>query len=549
MKTKIYIYILISFLTFSCNEDQILEEKPLDFYSIENAYVTENDFQTALNKLYSQVRSYMTTNYEGSGKEMYFMGTDMAEVALSPDFPLNDYNALVPQTGYAEKTWTRMYKLINNSNIIIGQIDKASFDNTAKDKLKAEALFFRAFAYRCLANLYGGVPLVLEQVTTPKRDYVRASRDEVYQQCAIDLEFAAANLNDVTAAKDGQVHKATANHLLSEIYISLKEWDKAISAASATINNPALHLMTSRFGSKMNESGDVISDLFRYGNYNRSSGNTEGLWVLQYDYRNQGSPYVSWEGADLLQTFIGCFYLNIVLDDGKNAVPVPYNQYGGWGIGWLRPTNQVQYGIWKDDTGKNDIRNSEYNIIRDLKVMNTESKYYGKYIVADNLVQSYDTIRNWYPIHTKCSRWNDFPSDVVVNSSTGEVGYDVGTNKDSYVFRLAETYLLRAEAYLGKGDKQSAANDINILRSRANATPVVASTVDIDYILDERLRELPYEELRLFTLTRLGKLVDRVQKHNFYAKSSIKDHQNLYPIPFSEIERNTESVLEQNPGY
>ena len=76
---------------------------------------------------------------------------------------------------------------------------------------------------------------------------------------------------------------------------------------------------------------------------------------------------------------------------------------------------------------------------------------------------------------------------------------------DQYVFRLAETYLLRAEAYLGNGDQVNAAADINMVRTRANAPEIDPSMVNIDYILDERIRELYYEELRLLTLTRLGK--------------------------------------------
>jgi len=116
---------------------------------------------------------------------------------------------------------------------------------------------------------------------------------------------------------------------------------------------------------------------------------------------------------------------------------------------------------------------------------------------------------------------------------------------------LAETYLLRAEAYLGKNDKINAAKDINVVRSRANATPVEAAEINIDYILDERLRELMYEEWRRVTLARINKLVDRTKRYNpmVAPEGYIKDFHNLFPIPYSEIERNTEAVLEQNPGY
>jgi hypothetical protein len=75
-----------------------------------------------------------------------------------------------------------------------------------------------------------------------------------------------------------------------------------------------------------------------------------------------------------------------------------------------------------------------------------------------------------------------------------------------YIFRLSETYLLRAEAYLEKNNSGATAADINVVRARAQAPLAAASQVDIDYLPDERLRELMYEELRMCTLCRMGRL-------------------------------------------
>jgi hypothetical protein len=118
--------------------------------------------------------------------------------------------------------------------------------------------------------------------------------------------------------------------------------------------------------------------------------------------------------------------------------------------------------------------------------------------------------------------------------------------------RLAETYLLRAEAYLLKSDKQKAADDINVIRNRAKATPVIAGDVTIDLILDERARELYGEEFRVSTLMRMGKLVEYLNKYNGTIKQkgyTIADYKNKMPIPRSEIEANKGAVLEQNQGY
>lgn len=73
--------------------------------------------------------------------------------------------------------------------------------------------------------------------------------------------------------------------------------------------------------------------------------------------------------------------------------------------------------------------------------------------------------------------------------------------------------------------------------------------MNLDFLLDERLRELYGEELRMVTLTRMGKLYDRDKKYNEKSGLTIEQYHNLWPIPFSEIERNINAKLEQNPGY
>ena len=118
--------------------------------------------------------------------------------------------------------------------------------------------------------------------------------------------------------------------------------------------------------------------------------------------------------------------------------------------------------------------------------------------------------------------------------------------------RLAETYLLRAEAKLAKGDLAGAATDINAIRNRAQATPVVAADVNIDLILDERARELYQEEFRLNTLMRLGKLHEYLMKYNDVVRKNgyvLDAHINKFPIPNAEIQANNGAKLTQNLGY
>ncbi|TNF43719.1 MAG: RagB/SusD family nutrient uptake outer membrane protein, partial [Bacteroidetes bacterium] len=113
-------------------------------------------------------------------------------------------------------------------------------------------------------------------------------------------------------------------------------------------------------------------------------------------------------------------------------------------------------------------------------------------------------------------------------------------------------YLLRAEAYLGLNNKGAAAGDINAVRTRSNAKPVDASQVNLDYLLDERARELWGEEFRHITLRRTDKFLERVRKYcnnPIYPACNVQDYNVLWPIPQKQLDLNIDAPMEQNPGY
>lgn len=567
---KIAKYICLSLLmaTASCDEKEFLKEQPLDFYTPDNSLETNAQFELAVNYLHNRVRAIA---FGGIDLDTYFAlryATDFAVNATdyNPAVKLNDYkNTMVPTYGPPQTLWTNIYQIISNANVVIARVPLSGKMSDADKKVfKAQALFFRAWSYNMLANLYGGVPLVLEETKEPRRDYVRATREAVYAQCKADLTESIASLNDIDKVKDGAVNKQVAQHVLSEVCISLKQYDEAIAAATQVINYPGVGLMTSRFGSHRDKAGDVYRDLFELGNQNRSSGNREGLYVIQNDYLNPASTQ-----RDAMQWAIMPSMQSVTIKsavDGKSvsAIKGPNEKWSGRGVGWMRPTSFVLYTIWAG--GKNDIRNSEFNVIRDFQIdgVPASSPDFGKWYVKDGYqaktTNFADTIRNWFPILKKCTlSQGDFPDayfqkDAAGNVLSSPLGGRLMINasdlfRDNYLIRLPETYFLRAEAYLQKGDKASAAADLNVVRARAKTFPVTAAEVDIDFILDERMRELYAEEFRMVTLTRLGKLYDRARKYNEKAGLSIEQYHNLWPIPFSEINRNVYAKLEQNPGY
>ena len=567
MKTKKIIGMLMISAMFaftSCDENKFLEEEAKSIYVIENSLKTVSDFQAAANMMYRKVTELLT-NSTNDGVFALYHGTDVAFCTAAFD-RLNTYKAtMVPENGLVLYTWRYSYYPINQANLILARLENADIPLADKKAFRGEALFFRAFGYRVLGHLYGGVPLITEEITAPRRDFVRATRQETYTQAKNDLVEAVSLLADIDDLKDGKISKQMAGHLLAEIYISLGEYDNAISAATAVINHPSMKLMTQRFGTKLSQPGDVYSDLFKTGNQNRSTSvNTETLWARQYDYLNAASNLGdSWPWRWNPQVENITITVNGVTTTaflGNTA------ERGGRSVAWMSPTEYMMWGVWAKDA--NDMRISEYNVTRDFRIENEASPAFGKWLVADGYSTG-ATRRQWSPFFVRKVN-GDIPEVLYRKDADGNVmrtpfGETLVINdasqafKELYYCRLAETYLLRAEAYLGKNDKQAAANDINVIRDRANVSLAGASEIDIDYILDERMRELYYEETRMITLCRLGKIAERNRKYNVSytdvtgtyecAGTSIEDFHNLWPIPFSEIERNTGAVLEQNPGY
>ena len=541
---------LMTAAIISCNEQEWLEEEAFDFYTPENSYTTPGQIEAAVTKLHENLRVML---FEGNDNSFIFhYTTDIAYDAIAPTHALNSWgDRIAPDASEVRWMWQRFYEIIFNANAILSRIDAVEYNAEEERNAQiAEAKFFRAWAYRGLGIMFGGVPLVLEEIKSPKRDFVRASRDEVWNQIISDLTAAVVDLPGADETPDGRVTSGAANHLLAEMYIITGDYDQAISAATEVIDNSGYALMTGRFGTRSGEPGDIYWDLFRRGNQNRGAGNTESIWVSQYEYLTPGGGR-----GDVLPRFLMPLYWQLKDADGVNLFTGPNENFGGRGIGWWAPTDYWLIDIWQNANG--DMRISGYNVIRDIVANNPASAFFGQPIVASGAIDDFNDPFNrwWNVILAKGAPIGNFPDEVIADPETGLTTNDANHSyRDRYLMRLPETYLLRAEAHLMKGDQANAAVDINTVRNRVGADPVAPAEVDIDYILDERARELFAEELRLLTLMRMGNIVERVRTfdpmHNGqFASNPINDNQNLWPIPNSDIERNTEAVLEQNPGY
>ena len=558
----IALFAILTTLVSSCS-DSYLKEVPLDQFSPENLLTNASGYDAAVIALYAGARQEHTI--ASNNFEYMTVATDLTQWGRNDSRGNKDYSLLNSNLDATVVYWDWAYKqMIVRANSIVENIDDPNLNITdeARANMKGQALFFRAYSYNFLANIYGGVPIVDKRLTEPKFDFVRNSREEVLRFVAKDLEQASQSL--LMKVKDGRIPRAAAFHLLSEVYISLglethdvSFYDKSVSAASKVISKEAgdYQLMTNRFGPASSKPGDVFSDIFADGQINKSEGNKEVLWAWQFESFTPGGANTL-TMANISIRYWGPEYDKIKSPGGSANLP---SDSLGRGIGVNSPTNYVKYDIWK--LYPKDMRNSKFNIKRVFYYNNpADPSYYGKaiktgyktgkmYIAKEDGTLTnieLDTLRQYYPYIRKINGLA-FNNDILSGT----------TAKDFSRMRVAETYLLRAEAYFRKGDLISAAKDINVIRTRANAVNITSSEVTEDFILDERARELLVEEPRLRTLIRMGRLVDRVKTYNskpsvvggVSSGATIQDFNRFWPIPQKVIDANTGAKFEQNPGY
>lgn len=526
----------------SCKDEAFLKENLKDKLSTETAYTNKAQFDALSANMYRSVQLFYNTADLTHEAFILGLGTDIAFDPRDDAAKFNNWGLVNSREPFSADWFNLQYSIIKDANTLIYNASKPGVlwvNEAEKLQTLAEGYFFRGFAYRNLANMYGGVPIVDAPVTIAKVDFVRNTRDEVYAFAKKDLEYARINL-PLTTTSPGRVVRAAADHILAEVNICLKDYDGAIAASTRVIDGTdgSYALVNSRFGARSSEADkNYYYDLFVMGNQNRQTGNTEGIFVAQFEQTSTGAVVIGgtqFAGRPLIERMMWCNYWGLIKAGYTNTA----QDSTGRGVAYCRPTNYTNYTIWKN--AGNDIRNNETNIKR---------KYYfaanvGTFKKGDLIPKSFLTTRDDTMIYVY-PNWAKFGTDKHIAAKP-----DNGYVRDFYVIRLPETYFLRAEAYVAKGQPQLAADDLNVVRRRANATIVAAADVNIDYILDERARELYGEEFRMMTLTRLGKLYERTKKYGYEkAQESVQTINNLMPIPQDAIDRNVGVTMPNNPGY
>ncbi len=591
-------------LLISCSKS-FLEPQPLSFYAPENVLINEKGLQAVVDNALLKFRDEYCVD-----QAPFLVNLKYSDVAVDGSTdkatPWQDLNnQMMPDGTNFDNAFTKIgwywdnsYQIIKDCNTVISRIDKATFSSDASKKtILGSAYFIRAYRYYSKTLQYGDVPFVLDELTEPKLDFYSTTKESIWQKMILDLEYAAQNVPEANLVKKGQVTKAACKHLLAKYYLLVGRFDDAIKVTSEVIDGGLHKLNTQRFGTdKAIVTKDVVWDMFRIENKSIAS-NTEGLLMTIDRYGIDGNSIT---GVNSMRNIAPNYGLTGIIKtpNGANGLSdaakmeIGLVEKYGRAVARIRPTYYSQQGVWTmsgvvDYTDyRHKISNGNWVTMEQLVYNNPALKtsnnpWYGKNLqlrTDAGALLCNDTIRCWFSWpHYKV--WVPDPDKVQPAGGPG----------DWYIMRLAETYLLRAEAYIWKGEWQKAANDINTIRQRANAQYMYTvgdiQTKKIGAVLDERARELYYEELRKVELTRIaiiyaktgipcynGKVytLDKLSDDNFWYDrvTEVSDFYNnkkvktpygnyftcspyhiFWPVPSYAINSNTGGIINQNKGY
>lgn len=472
---------------------------------------------------------------------------------------LNEYATLDAQNSYVSDFYSHAYYGIQVINSAINKSKSVNgmSENDVKKRV-AEVRFLRAYYYYLLVEQFGDVAIVTEEINTPITEFVRTPEKDVYDFILSELD-EVVNVLPASQEEYGRITQGAAKHLMALVHLTrgykgfgeANDFTRAAALADEVINSGQYQLLPS------------FDEVFASGN----EKNKEIIFSVQYDGSSLGSQY----GGNGQQNLYG-FELWTKVVSGFEQSNLTY----GWKKNQFMPT-QFLYSLYdtqKDSRYDATFKSEFYATIADETIGLKPGDlrlYFPKYdqplSKADSLA-----IMAEHPnaIIIPRDRWKQDIEGIGgsgmcpmiwkfydPNSSWPSNNTSYTSTKDIFLFRLADTYLLAAEAYLKAGNAEKAAERINVVRLRA-AMPgheadmkIAAADVDIDFILDERAREMAGEYNRWMDLKRTGKLIERTLKHNNLAAkiNKMDSHVLLRPIPQSIIDQTTGGNFSQNDGY
>jgi hypothetical protein len=509
---KLVIYSLLLSFSWGCVS---LEEDPRSILTTGQFYKTKEDAIAAVDAIY-YLLNHQTDNIPFAlYSSLFNTGMDMAsdDVHAGPGSPNPDVRSISILTHSSLNVrvlqlWQAAYASINRANVAIEKIPPIVMDEKLKNRLIGEAYFLRAFHYFNLVRLYGDVPLLLRDQTVVPIEQLKVTRDPaetVYAQIIDDLNESVRYFQQGTTGEAGRATEGAAKALLSKVYLTKRDWQKAVLAAEEVIN-----------GSYGYDLFEDFSHVFLPAYENGK----EHIFSVQFLANAGGQAHTNMRRAI------------------RSGVPGLVGNYGEQVV-FYKEGDDEQFSVYKLYTA-NDKRR-DVTFVRRYKSP-TNGQYYGTPI--PNPAVPNDSV----PFFNKYF-------DPAAISNTAESG------ANSNVLRFAEVLLIHAEAENElNGPTNKAYASLNRVRHRAgldDLTEGLTQDAFRDSVYLDRRLELVYEYQRWFDLIRqtgsehtgvgpegkgiLLKALHKVGKTNAEAKHY------LYPVPYAERIRNPK--LTQNPGW
>lgn len=527
MIKQIAILLISCCVTLSGCKDYLEEVDP-NRVTADNYFTTPAGLKDAVDGTYSTMRDWIGLEehytFTVFGTDTYTEGSDESSSWQSKQF--NRYSSdLNPLSDRISVLWEVCYQGINNANTAINRGTGIEMDQTEKNDLLAQARFLRAYYYFWLVRTYGGVPIKLNETTSVELNFSRPEAVEVLDVIIQDLEFAAENLKD-TQEDFGRPTSWAAKTFLSLAYLTRakgnNDFQASLDHAVDVINNGPYRLLPD------------YEDLWDLEN----QMNDEVIWSVQFTSieADNGGDGNRGHLFFLMEYDLGIYNMQRDVENGR-----PFKRF--------KPTDYL-LSLFAENDPRFDATfktvwycNSEERLPSDgslsigdtciympriaLSQSEIDSRPYTVINPADYDLRTFPSLRKF-----------DQPDRIDLSERDG--------SRDHMVFRLAEVYLIAAEAAFKL--EGSGLQYLNAVRNRANQPDL--ESINIEVILDERARELVGEGKRWFDLVRTGTLVDRVRAYNpINASDNIQDHHVLRPIPQSEIDIINSSSFQQNLGY
>lgn len=538
MKIK-WMIALLGLTAVSCNkmlEEDVVSTVTDDFYN------TPAGFTSMVNGSYVAMRSFYSTE---RGMTLSVFGTDTYTNGSDGDFKFaNQYTSqLDGRYAHLRELWNATYQAINTCNAAVDRADAIpELDSTVKRTGVAEARFCRAHYHFLMMQLFGPVPLQLHENKEIKTDAHRDSVVNIYKAIIDDLMYADQYLP--VSPEFGRASKPAAEHLLARVYLTrasspvkqATDYDSAAKYSQQVISNFSFSLLPN------------VGDVWAQGKEN----NPETIWAVQY---TTDALYNS--GDNNANRFFLMQYDILPGMKRDLANGTPWKRY--------RPTPFLLDTLYADRV--HDTRYEKFfttvwkaNVATSKLKVGDTSVYMPGYNVTDAEIagKPYLLVPPRRYTEVLYPSLNKFADALRPDNQASGV-------RPFIAFRLAEAYLIAAEALMMKGDNATAVNFINAVRVRAarvgatpaettahqNAMKITPGQLNIDFILDERGRELVGEQLRWFDLKRTNKLIERVKLHNHpQASANIQPKHMLRPIPQDQIDRvSNPGDFPQNTGY